>query len=167
MCRCSVGIIIMKHAVFVSSHPLSLSFSLSFFSSLVLFVPAFIHLQIPLYYFFLPLLQPVTTLSWTFPITLSCLIMFFSLPSHPFSSLQRCRCHQCFVSPRSESYRFRSGNSTHRVLSWSPSTLSSIPVALVTHTSSASSTGQCWSERRRGTQTKHTLVFSISATFIK
>lgn len=101
------------------------------------------------------------------PVAPSCLTKNFYLPSLLFSSLQRCRCHLCFVSPRSESYQFRSGNSTRRVLSWWLSTRLSIPVALVMHTSNASSTAPCWSERHQGTQTKHTLVFSISAAFLE
>lgn len=155
----------MKHALSLFLRTLCPSFSLPpLFSSLFLFVPALIHFQIPHHYSSLPLLQPVMSLSRPFPITSSCLTLYFCLPPHP-SSLQRCRCHPCFVSPRSESCRFRSGNSTRRVLSWSPSTRLSIPAALVTHTSSASSTGPCWSERRQGTRTKHTL--SISTTFIE
>lgn len=92
------------------------------------------------------------------PFTTSCL---------SFSSLQRCRCHRCFASPQSESYRFRSGTSTPRVSSWSLSTRLSIPVALVMHTFSASCTGLCWSERHPGMQTEQTLVFSIITSFIE
>lgn len=48
MCCCSVGIIIMKHALFLFRHPLcSLSPPPIYFSSLFIFVPAFIHFQIP------------------------------------------------------------------------------------------------------------------------
>lgn len=73
----------------------------------------------------------------------------FSTSSLP--PLQRCQCHRCFVSPLSESCRSRSGTSMRRVLSWLPSTRLSIPAGHGTPTSSASSTGPCWSERRRGT----------------
>lgn len=81
------------------------------------------------------------------PITPSCLTVGF-LP--PFSPPQRCQCHRCFVSLLSESCRCRSGTSTRRVSSWLLSTRLSILAGPVTRTSSASSTGQCWSERRRG-----------------
>jgi len=142
---------------FVSSHPLSLL-------PLFLFCSSFFKLlNSP----FLPPPPPRPPTPWLFSpyvhiLIISHVFSLLSLPSHLFPFLQRCRCPRCFVSPRSESYRFRSGNSTRRVSSWSPSTLLSIPAARVTHTSSASCTGPCWSERRRGTQMKHTPVFSLS-----
>lgn len=144
MC-CSVGIITMKHALSLFPH------ILCFPPPPPVFPHVFCNLSCPC-------LDPFTP---------SCLTTVFYLPSLLFSSLQKCRCHQCFASPQSESYRFRSGTSMRRDSSWSPSTHLSIPVALVMHTSSASSTGLCWSERHPGTHAKRTFVFSISAAFIE
>lgn len=140
-------------SIFVPSHPLSLCLfpHLCFF-----FLPP------PLCFSFYPLLcnslPPFTTAPY-FPLPYPCITLLFSLSSHPFSSLQRCRCHQSFVCPRSESCRFKSGSSTHRVLSWLPSTLLFTPAGPAKHTSSASSTGPCWSERHRGKPIKHAYAY--------
>lgn len=144
MCCCSVGIIIMKHALSLfpctlcPSSPTTPLFFLPLCSS---------------FYLLPPLLFPASFATCHVPVMTISHYPFLS--NHvffpPLSPLQRCQCHRCFVSPRSESYRFRSGNSTRRVSSWSPSIRLSIPVALVTHTSNASSTGQCWSVKHQGT----------------
>lgn len=154
MCCCSVWIIIMKHAPSLFLHTLCpfVSFPTSlFFFCPHLFVSAFIHSYVILCH----LLQPAPY----FPLPYPCITLLFSLSSHPFSSLQRCRCHQSFVCPRSESCRFKSGSSTHRVLSWLPSTLLFTPAGPAKHTSSASSTGPCWSERHRGKPIKHAYAY--------
>lgn len=137
MCCCSAGIIAMKPFVFVSLSP-----------PFPLFLAALIHFRAPhanIVSVFCGLLCPSRD-----PITPSCLTLAF-LPPFSLPSLQRCQCHRCFVSLLSESCRFRSGTSTPRGLSWSPSTRLSTHAGPVTPTSSASSTGQCWSGRRRGT----------------
>lgn len=140
-------------SIFVPSHPLSLCLfpHLCFFFCPHLFVSAFIHSYVILCH----LLQPAPY----FPLPYPCITLLFSLSSHPFSSLQRCRCHQSFVCPLSESCRFKSGSSTHRVLSWLPSTLLFTPAGPAKHTSSASSTGPCWSERHRGKPIKHAYAY--------
>lgn len=155
MCCCSLGIIIMKCAL----------------SLFVLFVSPFFHpppvfISLPplfqLFFFYPFLFLSCPIIVWTtFFINPTCLTLFFLLSSPPFFSfslclfsyLQRCRCHQCFVCRRSESCQFRSGTSTRRDLSWLPCTRSFTPVGLAMRTSSASSTGPCWSARPTGIRT--------------
>ena len=85
MC-CSVGIIIMKHALFLCSFTPFVPFSLSLpFFPLFLFVPASIHFQLPLYYFSFSL----TSLSRQLPIYPPSWPIYFS-PS-PLACSPPCR----------------------------------------------------------------------------
>lgn len=159
MCCCSLGIIIIKCALslfvpFVplfsppsSCIPLPPTLCSSFFCS-------FLFLSCPIIVWTIFFINPTRlTLFSFFPP----LFVFWSL----FSYLQRCRCRQCFVCHRSESCRFRSGTSTRRVLSWLQCTPLFTPVGLAMRTSSASSTGPCWSERPTGIQL--TFLFNLSS----
>lgn len=137
---------------------------LSLFFSLPLSCSSFFPLSniSPLTYFTCPLFSSNLSCPCRVYSPLPCLVLPCCSRSSPLtcspSPPQRCRCHRCCVSPQSESCLFRSGSSTRRDLSWSPSTHLFIPAVHGTHTSSASSTGPCWSKRRQGTWTKGTCM---------